>query len=595
MPKPYEGPSWWFDPSRAGTMRASGLRSLLEGAHLTGPELFVREVTQNSVDAHAGVGNEPVRLRFASYELTPSQHEALRTFLASDRDVVRRVESFAGTEQFATDGGLFGRSSPTDPPTRVLLVEDFATKGLGGSLGGEGPDDHFSRLVYFFGQSHGDGAAGGAFGFGKSVYSVASSVRTVVYYSRPADGGPNRLIAVSLFPSHAHEGRKYTGYALCGMATDDDLFPIVPLEGEEADTLASAIGMSRRGGDDTGTSLLVVDCAYRAEELREALEKWWWPRLVTTGPGGLVVEMTQDGGTLPAPRPAARPDLEPFVRAYQHYLDAREDTLDTRTKPIRSTGMRPVGKLVLRRIELPEGADEDESWHAHTIAMFRGPRLVVTYAPLGRQHMTPFVGVFVADDDMDAVLRRAENPAHDTWAPESSRLGDGERTWVRAVEKHCRRLAADFQAGFDAKPLEPTSRLRALEDLLGRMFQSGTSPGPVPKGPERPVSLSVHERRSQADGLDEARIEVVPRDSVDTLPARVQVAAHLLGDAHRSHLDHLVVELFDDEGRSLSTGRQAEHPFELPPDGVARFVARTRAPSDSIVKFSVTVSGRSPS
>src|SRR6056297_1420436 len=109
MPTSNEGPSWWFDPSRAGTMKASGLRSLLEGAHLTGPELFVREVTQNSVDAHAAVGNEPVRLRFASYELTPSQHGALRNFLLPDDDMIRRVHSFAGKEKFAEDGGFFAR------------------------------------------------------------------------------------------------------------------------------------------------------------------------------------------------------------------------------------------------------------------------------------------------------------------------------------------------------------------------------------------------------------------------------------------------------------------------------------------------------
>lgn len=569
----------------------SGLRSLLEGAHLTGPEMFVREVTQNSVDAQSS--RSPVKMRFSSYGLTPSQCTVLRNLLMADGSIERRLSGIVGREQFAEDGGFFARPPFSGESTRVLLVEDFETKGLGGVVGGDGPDDHFSRLVYFFGQSHEEGATGGAFGFGKSVYSVASDVRTVIYYSRPEGDVPSRLIAVSLLPGHEHDGRKFTGYALCGVANGNESFPIVPVEGELADTIAAGLGMQRRQPDEHGTSLMIVDCMYEAEELRSALEKWWWPRLVTTGADGLVVEMFQDGKRLLEPSPAARPDLEDFVRVYQHLLDGREDLPDTKSKLLKSTHQKLVGRIALRRVDLTSDSDDDEAWYTHTIAMFRGPKLVVQYAPLGKQHMTPFVGVFVADDAMDPVFRRSENPAHDTWAPESNRLEEVERAYVRAVEKYAKQFARDFQASFEAKPLAPTSRLRALEDLLGRMFAKGRSPGPVPRGADRPVSLSVQERRDTNRGFDEARIEVRPRVAVDVIAARIQVSAHLLGDAHRGHLESLEVELLDDDGRRISIGRQVECPFDVVPDGIARFVARTRSPIDSLVKFSVTVSGRS--
>lgn len=585
-------PTWWFDPASAGTMMTSGLRSLLEGAHLTGPEMFVREATQNSVDARSTIASGPVRVRFSTYVMTPSQERTLRDFLLSDGKVQDHLEQFLGKDRFAEDGGFFLRDGRPGEETRVLLVEDFETRGLGGLIGGDGPDDHFSRLVYFFGQSHQEGSTGGAFGFGKSVYSVASAVRTVVYYSRPEGDQPSRLIAVSLFPSHSCGSRRFTGYALCGSPSLDASFPVVPIEGERADEIARGLGMERRGPRDSGTSLLVLDCPYAADDLQSALEKWWWPRLVTTGPTGLVAEAYQDGRRLSPPSPEARTDLEGFVRAYQHFLDGREDTTDTKTKTVRSTGRRTVGRLMLRRIDLPESAEEDDNWYAHTIAMVRGPKLVVQYEPLGRQHMTPFVGVFVVDEPMDPIFRRSENPAHDTWAPESSRLEDAERAYVRAAYKYCRQYAKEFQASFMARPLAPSSRLRALEDLLGRLFQRGKSPGPVPKGEERPIALSVREHRLAAKGVDEAIIEIRPRGPAEPIPARVQVTAHLLGDAHRLQIDSLHVELYGEDGQLVSQGRQAEHAFELAPSGTARYTARTRSPAESMVRFTVTVTGR---
>ncbi len=585
--------AWWFDVSSAGTMMTSGLRALLEGAHLTGPELFVREVTQNSVDARLPDSNDPVRLRFSSYSLTPSQSDTLGQFLLADGQLRRHLTHFIGKDDFAQDGGFFLRAEQPGRGTRVLLVEDFETKGLGGTIGGDAPEDHFSRLVYFFGQSHQDGTTGGAFGFGKSVYSVASDVRTVIYYSRPAGHRTSRLIGVSLFPSHSIDGRRYTGYALCGDRGPDDSFPIVPIEGVQADEIASGLGMVRRAEGNSGTSLLVVDCAYSAESLQLALEKWWWPRLVTTGPGGLVAEAYQDGTRLLPPNPEARPELEGFVRAYNHLLDVRDDTSEAIRRVVKSIGQRVVGSVALRRIDAPNEEEAEEAWHSHSVALIRGPKLVVRYERMGRQHLTPFVGVFAVDEGMNPIFQKSENPAHDTWAPESGRLNDAERVFIRAVYKRCKEYAREFQASFIAKPVAPTSRLRVLEDLLGKLFQRGQSPGSVPKGDARPVAMSVRERRIEARGIDEAVIEIRPKSTGDAIPARLQVTAHLLGDAQKTQIDSLHVELYDGEDRVLSQGKQVEQAFDLAPGGAARFIARTRPPAGSLVRFTVTVTGRS--
>ena len=586
--------NWWFHPMGAGTMATRGLRSLLEGAHLEAPEMFVREVTQNSVDAHRVDATDPVRMTFSSRILTRSQALALGDFLCGDGAIPARIDELRGRDGLPEDGGAF-RHLPSGDRVRVLTVEDFSTRGLGGTIGGDGPDDHFSRLVYFFGQPNADEDAGGAFGFGKSVYSVASAIRTVLYYSKPADGRDSRLIAVSLLPGHQHDGRAFTGYALCGRSNGASDFPILPLEGTTADAVAASIGLTRRDADTPGTSLMVVDCEDPAEELRSALEKWWWPRIVTTGADGLVARFTRDGADLPPPNPAIREDLAPFVHAYRHHLDGAPATPEMKTEPVRSVGKRVIGKLTLKRIESsPVAADEELGWHECRVAMMRGPKLVVKYAAMGTVAKTPFVGVFVAEPAMNQILRRAENPAHDTWAPESTRLARSghEPTYVQAVERRCKSLAQAFQNGFEARPLPSTSRLHVLQDLLGRVLAKGNTPGPVPTAPRRPVSIEIREHRDLATSMDEAIVTISNRDGAADIPVRLTVTAHVLGDSKRSLLEALEVELFDQGGHSVGRGTAPETTFDVPVSGKVNYVARTATNVTSPVKFSVTVVGR---
>ena len=575
-------------------MATRGLRSLLEGAHLEAPEMFVREVTQNSVDAHRVDAMDPVRMTFSSRILTRSQALALGDFLCGDGTIPARLDEIRGRDGFPESGGAFRHLASGDR-VRVVTVEDFSTRGLGGRIGGDGPDDHFSRLVYFFGQPNADDQAGGAFGFGKSVYSVASAVRTVVYYSKPADGADSRLIAVSLLPGHQHDGRAFTGYALCGRANGLADFPILPLEGSAADAVATSIGLARRDADAEGTSLMVVDCEYPAEELRSALEKWWWPRIVTTGADGLVARFTRDGADLQPPNPGRRDDLAPFVQAYHHHLDAAPSTPEMKTEIVRSVGKRVIGKLTLKRIaSSPVTSDGEVGWHECKVAMMRGPKLVVRYAAMGTVAKAPFVGVFVADPSMNPILRRAENPAHDTWAPESTRLArDGyEPTYVQSVERRCKSLAQAFQNGFDAKPLPSTSRLHVLKDLLGRVLAKGNAPGPVPTAPRRPVSIEIRERRDHLTATDEAAVTISNRDGTDAIPVRLTVTAHVLGDTRRSLLEALEVELYDHVGHSVGRGTAPETTFDVPASGKVNYVARTATNVTSPVKFSVTVVGR---
>jgi hypothetical protein len=589
---------WWFAPLSAGSTGTKGLQATLMGGHLDGVESFVREVTQNAVDARrSDDGDATVSMDFRSWHLTPSQMRSIRGFLYGDGELARHASALkweASSEHLIDALAKSGSDAAT---LRVLCVEDRGTRGLGGAIGAPNPDDHFSRLVYFFGQTHDEGSTkGGAFGFGKSVYSNASSLRTVMYYSRPADTGESRLIAVSLLPGHVVDSWHYLGYALCGVPTDNPNFQIHPITGTEADRLATAMGFTPRGDRDFGTSVMVLGCDFTARSLRSAMEKWWWPRLIrTSSPEGLVVRFHEDG-VMSVPEPRTNPELAPFVRAYGRLLDDAPALPDARIDVIRSTAKKAIGKVVLERIDPPRGdGDDEDPWYRSTVAMLRGPKLVVKYASgLGGQRTTPFVGVFVADGGIETVLRNAENPAHTDWDDRSGRLNPSgpEPAYVRAVTSGCKKAVQSFLASFEAQPPKNNSQMNVLGDLLGRLFSRGTAPGGLPKAPPRPIHLRVTETRIHSKGYDQAMIEVRANQPGEMLPARITVSVNVLGDAKRSVLDQVEVGLFDADERLLAHGLSAEYAFEIPAQGSLRFTARAQSPGDSPVRFHVIVAGR---
>ncbi|MEX2535030.1 MAG: hypothetical protein WD273_05460 [Trueperaceae bacterium] len=338
--------------------------------------------------------------------------------------------------------------------------------------------------------------------------------------------------------------------------------------------------------------MLVLGCSYDVEEIRSAVEKWWWPRIVSGVGGRLEVTFRRGEEVLPSPDPKARADLLPFVTAYERILDKRDDEERARTVQIRSLGRRLVGTLSLVALDDDLG-DEDELWFKNRVATFRGPRLVVEYLQAGRDFLTPFVGVFVADPEVDPILRRSEPPAHDHWAPESERLDADERenTIVAAVHKHVWNQAKEFQEALAPQPKESTRRFRALETLLGQVFRKGSGPGPVPPGDQRPIHLSVQQSRIYGQRRDQAVIEVWPREGVGQLKARLEVEAHVLGDADRRQLEKLEVQLRDDRGTLLADGLKAGHSFDIPDGGKRSFLASAATDLESVVRFKVRVSG----
>lgn len=198
----------------------------LSASELSKEHLLAREAIQNSTDAQAGNGK--VRVSFTRRVLSPNQRQEISDLLELKSGPLGRLNKLG-----LQPGNLFDQVvSNADEPSDVLLIEDYATVGLGGRLReGETDDDRFRKLVLLLGlEGEFEERRGGSFGYGKSVYPGASDVRTVIYYSvfQPSDateGVHARLFTASFFHTHSIDGTSFTGRAWFGI-DDGEIRPL---------------------------------------------------------------------------------------------------------------------------------------------------------------------------------------------------------------------------------------------------------------------------------------------------------------------------------------------------------------------------------
>jgi hypothetical protein len=123
-------------------------------------EALVREVIQNSTDASDGSG--PVKVCFSIRNLDSAGSASLRQYFASLRPHLQ--------ECGVSDAILEA------PKSRVLVIEDFATRGLTGDPAAT-DSQNFHNFWRVHGGSEKRGTSGGRWGLGKLVFSSSSEVR----------------------------------------------------------------------------------------------------------------------------------------------------------------------------------------------------------------------------------------------------------------------------------------------------------------------------------------------------------------------------------------------------------------------------------
>ena len=519
---------WHFEKiGEMGGAHDGAYRNPLAGSGLLREHKLAREAIQNSVDARRE--DEVVRVRFSMERVDKDRLEVIGDTLHL-LDPCGPVERSQDVADFGVgESDFFEAQIDSDGKSQgILYIDDYGTHGLGGpstaSKTGELTSRYYRLLLGFGVSDDSDQSRGGSFGFGKSVYWEASEVNTVAFYSvfRPdhsTQGAHARLIVSGLYSSHTYKGDPYTGRAWLG-ARESETF-CAPLIDGDAHDMATQLGFNSRNRSDLGTSMMILGCDLKIDLIREGIQNYWWPRIVD---GGLAVDLINDGTVVAPPNPRVVRELVPYIRAYEMAVGADDQDDDTGVvRRVSASRGREVGRCAVVPAEPDDFPDEDIRSHElkpmypdiNEVAYVRAPRMVVTYheLPTGPD----VVGAFVADDDIDPVLKLAEPPDHTRWAGDSARISDSDKALVRGLDSRILRVVNRLRDRLRGETSDSSGSPRPLEELMGRLFgvrRGGIEPPPPPP-PASNVTVSTDSRVEGYNGLARlrGRVSVRCRDS----------------------------------------------------------------------------------
>lgn len=498
-------PGWYAQPFRAdGGITADGLLDQLGRPRLSRLTMLVREAAQNSWDAR-----RPDR-SLVSFDLN------LGTVSAGHVNAWRSLFADGG-ERGADRDGSFRRLARARS-MRYLAIEDRGTVGLGGptrSDAGHSERREWLRFVLNSGDREGITAAGprgGTFGYGKGALYQLSRAHSVLVYTRfENESGrlESRFIGVGVREAFWEGGRRYTGRQWWGMPETDHC---EPLRNEQADTVAHSLGLRGFHGDETGTTLIVVDpdltdptlpVADHAEELTVADASQYladsiawnlWPIMLTERSVRMTATVIGNGVSIPVPSPTQDAALAYYAAAYRKSIDGPGEMLAC-GKPRKDLGTFSYEYTFGARVTSPAARELGIDGSPHHVCLLRGPELVTQYfegPPRSNPH-AGYAGVFKIVPDLDDTFARAEPPTHDGW--EYQQLKGREATFVRTagrrLRERCDTLSgAEARRGLKVGEFAIGSVAQRLGHLLAGPGGTGTAvlDAPSTPGTSRAVS-----------------------------------------------------------------------------------------------------------
>ena len=418
---------------------------LLGAPSLDPLQTVIREAVQNIADASTlGSGPEiQIRLR----RLTREQ----RMTLASQ--VVSEIPQQPCSRKLLTS--MLSRNKLT-----VLEICDFNTLGLGGPTradripAGEDCTD-FIDFLRNIGTARDTEQGGGTYGFGKVALYRASRCSTIVVDSLPHELGPEgrRLIGCHVGKSFEEPDNgmlcRFTGRHWWGVPDAEDEV-VEPVTGSAARDLALNLGFPERNGDQSGTSIMILDFDANDEDLDlvgsrvvEGLLWNFWPRMMRDCPPEqrFKCRVEVDGSPLPIPLPEDFPPLDLFSKAMRGIRSGEgKDVRQIRSqRPSQVLGTLAIeqGLRAQRRPVVEDGSLFKPV--AHHIALMRPIELIVKYlegTPLPDDRLE-WAGVFVASsvDEVERAFAESEPPAHDDWIPNNFPRGRAKRFVTIALRK----------------------------------------------------------------------------------------------------------------------------------------------------------------
>jgi hypothetical protein len=572
---------WYLErlPARGG-MLGSTVINQFEGHRFQREEdLFVRETTQNAIDNPCGRLKPRIVFRLTTLD------GAKKVRFLKNTDLSELTQDVSLLKKADKDNEL--KNVGTSRSLSLLYIEDFNTTGLDGLIAD--PKSNWMRF-----NLHGDGQKLeeelkiGSYGYGKSVLARSAGTRSFIVFTaikpNQRDAHTHRLMGHTFQSLFEKGDQSFSGRGWFCKTSDSQGDPI-PFTNEEACTLATELGFTRRSAHDTGTSFLLIGTRPAKQQLsiasiRHAFETWWWPSLIDDR---IDVEFWENGVRQDGPAPRLRPDLRPYIEC--------KSKLDSQVgEEIQDVHFQPLGGKKLGSLGLTLAADATvfgERFHPKAPGPRRVARtrarsgMITEYRDFGTEKRVAFVGYYCAHDDIDKALKLSEPSTHDEWSPISQRLTrfTNGREMVEAVDERTRTACYNFQRKHSAARAPLSERLPELERILGAAFEpQGRGTGRGGCGPKKSEQLAIAEFPGSAVlaptiayGSHANKIDGIMRLALRSgynRPKRlgIWIVLSIAEDASRAKGESLRVEILDAKsGKVLFSGCDARFPLDMKP------------------------------
>jgi len=235
---------WYFSPQLPGQVEAEVTqRDQFSNDELELSETIVRESIQNSLDA-ALSPSSVVTVTFKWLNktdgLAPQFYEAIFD------------TQLKHAEQAGLDIDHVDFSNPT-----ALIIEDFGTKGLTGSISSK-DNDNFSDFWRRHGKSHKTGISRGRWGLGKLVYSCSSLLGTF-FGATQRSGDPSiHVMGQTVLNLHSVDGVEYPPHGFFADIEGESLYEQIPVplkDVEEAKEFVEQFSLER--SSRSGLSVII--------------------------------------------------------------------------------------------------------------------------------------------------------------------------------------------------------------------------------------------------------------------------------------------------------------------------------------------------
>jgi len=562
-------------------------------------EIFAREYIQNSWDTIQA----EFQTRRKSNKNTPKGSLAFTFVELKGKDAARFRSGF-GLDEFRTrylnmsdknrkDARLGESVVAQSDDLRSIQLLICSEAGGGGMWGhwttGGSAAKKGSRLRYALIQTaseKSEAGSGGSWGHGKKAIANASRARVLGVYTcheekaeqfdRP--GVSRRFIGVAYWRRHEANEREHVGLGVLGKLEQSGQGAwqqFEPLENEHADAFVQSLAIPefcpRNPAEplERGTTYLIVEPSFEPSDLISAIERNWWPLVVQHK---LPISVTDYQGNLVLPEPTKRPELIPFIDAFQSATGTGSSRHTTESL---RHGVLDVGNLALFADTSEEGFSYRTDLEDNTslTALVRND-MVIAYLPSPRKQAgrPPFLrGAFNVDRERNAeasdLLKMAEPHLHNEWRTQR----DG------STDKDAAALAKDVLNRIDRavkRVREEHSKPQEQRDLHFDVFASilagkekarkQTKEGEVE--PQVPREFKIHD-------VSRALVDADPKDPTQisiSATARISLSSAALrihGISKARVLIQLSWKVLEEGSAGTTDARLLNHDHDVWPPG----------------------------